>query len=69
MSFDTSDALLVDKLPVALLENIPGLSPPPGQISNFVDPPNLVKAVAIVVTITTLLILPAVGLRIYSNIR
>jgi hypothetical protein len=68
MSINASTAVIVDSLPVALLEQFPGLPPPPGEASNFIDPPNLVTAVAIVVGISSALMLTAVGLRIYSKV-
>lgn len=58
----------MEKLPLTFLEQIPTLSPPPGQVSNFVDPPNLIMTVAAVLAVTSLVMTMAVALRIYSKI-
>lgn len=68
MSINPSTAQLVEHLPLAVLEQAPGLHPPPGQVSNFVDPPNLVTTTAVVISISTFFMIGAVGLRIYSKI-
>ncbi len=59
----------LDKLPLAFLEMLPGMPPPPEQVSNFVDPPNLVTTVVIVITISLILTIAAVGLRLYSKVN
>jgi hypothetical protein len=56
-------------LPLAILERLPGMQPPPGQVSNFVDPPNLLAAVVAVITISSILMMVAVGLRVYSKLN
>jgi hypothetical protein len=54
-------------LPPAILERLPGMPPPPGQVSNFVDPPALLTAVVAVITISAIFMMVAVGLRTYSK--
>jgi hypothetical protein len=56
-------------LPLAILERLPGMQPPPGQVSNFVDPPSLLAAVVAVITISSILMMVAVGLRVYSKLN
>jgi hypothetical protein len=68
MAANVSELALVDKLPLALLEQTPGQLPPPGQASNFVDPPNLTITSAVVLAITSFLMAVAVALRICSKI-
>ena len=62
-------ATALDNLPLAILEQLPGMPPPPGQVSNFVDPPNLLTAVVVVITISSVLMMVAVGLRVYSKLN
>lgn len=69
MSINASTAHMVEKLPIALLEHIPGLEPPPGLVSNFDDPPNLTKTVVAVISVSLFFTLAAVGLRAYSKIN
>lgn len=61
-------ATALETIPLAILEQLPGMTPPPGQVSNFVDPPNLSVAVAVVLTICSVLMTVAVGLRVYSKL-
>lgn len=67
MSINASTAALVGSLPVSFLEQLSGIPPPPGQTSNFVDPPNLITTTAVVVAISTFLMITAVSLRVYSK--
>lgn len=62
-------ATFPENLPLAILEQLPGMPPPPGQVSNFVDPPNLLTAVVVVLTISSILMIVAVGLRVYSKLN
>lgn len=63
-----STAAATAKLPLSLLEQIPGQVPPPGQVPDFFDPPNLITTIAVVLAISPLFVIVAVGLRIYSKI-
>ncbi|ERF69952.1 hypothetical protein EPUS_05496 [Endocarpon pusillum Z07020] len=67
MSINASTAALVGSLPVSFLEQLSGIPPPPGQMSNFVDPPNLIATTAVVVAISVFLMIIAVSLRVYSK--
>lgn len=60
-------ATSLENIPLAILEQLPGMPPPPGQVSNFVDPPSLLTAVVVVLTISSVLMVVAVGLRVYSK--
>jgi hypothetical protein len=68
MPANASEAALIEKLPLALHQETPSQLPPAGQVSNFVDPPNLVTEVAVVLAVTSLFVLVAVGLRVHSKI-
>jgi hypothetical protein len=67
MSLNALTAAIVEKLPVAFLEHLPGMQTPPGEIPNFVNPPNQLKLVLVLVTISCAVMLGAIGLRIYSK--
>jgi hypothetical protein len=62
----TAEAL--EKLPLSVLGQTPGQVPPPGQVSNFVDPSNLVTQFAVTLAISWLSVIVAIGLRIHSKI-
>ncbi len=68
MSTDASQVAAWGKLPPHVLEGVPAMLPPPGQVSNFDGPRNFVKTAVIVVTISSFLMIVAVGLRVYSKI-
>lgn len=57
-----------EKLPLHVLEGIPAMVPPPGQVSNFGGPRDFVKTAVIVVSISSFFMIMAVGLRVYSKI-
>jgi hypothetical protein len=58
----------IEHLPLSVLERLPAQQPPAGEVSNFINPPNLFTAVLIAVVISGGLMLGAVILRIYSKI-
>lgn len=62
-----SESGMAEILPWTLMK-VPGQEPPPGQVSNFTDPPNLVITVAIVLCISSLFVSVAVGFRIESKV-
>ena len=63
-----SGAGMVETLPWAFLNQTPSQAPPPGQVSNITDPPNLVITVAVVLSISSLFVSAAVGFRIDSKV-
>ncbi|KAF7512728.1 hypothetical protein GJ744_000295 [Endocarpon pusillum] len=63
-----SESGMVETLPWAFMKQIPGQEPPPGQVSNFTDPPNLVITVAVVLSISSFLVSVAEGFRIESKV-
>jgi hypothetical protein len=69
MSINASTAHMVEKLPIAFLERIPGLEPPAGLVSNFDDPPSLATTVVAVISVSLFFMLAAVGLRAYSKTK
>jgi hypothetical protein len=58
----------LEKLTVFDLGQMPGQMPPPGHVSNLVDPPNLITQAAVTLSISWLSVIVAIGLRIYSKI-
>jgi hypothetical protein len=62
----TAEAL--EKLSLSVLGQRPGEAPPPGQVSNLVDPPNFIVTAAVTLSISWLSVIVAIGLRIYSKI-
>ena len=68
MSTNASQLAAWEQLPLHVLEGIPAMLPPPGQVSNFGGPRNFVKTAVIVVTVSSFLMIMAVCLRVYSKI-
>ncbi|ERF70932.1 hypothetical protein EPUS_06717 [Endocarpon pusillum Z07020] len=63
-----SESGMVEALPWAFIQEIPGQEPPPGQVSNFTDPPNLVITVAVVLSISSFFVSVAEGFRIDAKV-
>jgi hypothetical protein len=63
-----SAAAVIEQLPSALLEQMPAGTPPPGQVTNFIDPPNLLLTITSVLAISSFFVVLAVGLRFYSKL-
>lgn len=61
-------AAIIKNVPNEILKTVPGIPPPKGEVSNFVDPPNFMNAFIIGITISTFFMLVAVALRVYSKI-
>lgn len=56
------------KLSLFDLGQLPGQAPPPGQVSNFIDPSNLIAEAAVTISISWFSVIVATGLRIYSKV-
>ena len=67
MSITSDKAALVESLPMSFLEQLPGIPPPPGEVTNFMDPPNLLTTMSVVIEISSFLMVIAIRLRIYSK--
>jgi hypothetical protein len=68
MSITPDKAALVGSLPKSFLEQLPGIPPPPGEVTNFIDPPNLLTTMSVVIAVSSVFMVTAVGLRVYSKI-
>jgi len=53
----------------AALASTPAAAPPPGQFTNFVDPPSQQGAIIAVCTVMMIFTLLFVSLRLYSSFR
>ena len=59
----------MDAAGLALLEGIPALSPPPGVISNFINPPTVAPSLIAINGVFLPLTIIAVTIRIYVKGR
>lgn len=53
--------------PIIDLSKIPLMKPPPGEVSNFINPPSIGNAIIIVQVVFLTLMLGFVALRIYTR--
>ena len=68
MSATGVDAQSIERIPPALLQTLPTKAPPPGILSNFVNPPTLVPAVLGVGTAFLILALICFSLRAWTKL-
>ena len=59
---------ILTDLPESLLETLPAMKPPPGEVPNFVDPYSKGPILVIASTITLFLGLCFFGIRIYTKL-